>query len=371
MLIEETSRAFTLLRSHPARSPEDVPQLQTDSPLIRMFRETKADYFGVNAPAPDSADPAVESNSRKFLADFEAEFCLPFTFEEVPFGMLLLGPKRNNDPFTATDIGLLVSLTKNLGVIINQIRLKNQILQTEEMELLGRMSRGMAHDLNNLLTPIWTLLQLTNEGVPSAELNTELLPVALRNIKAVRAYIREALFFSENLRPDFQPCRLDHLLQQCADLLQSRAGKRGVNIAIDAPACASADLDEVLVQRMFSNIISNAIDASTAGSTIRVELVQLMKTEARRDWLRVRVADKGTGIPAQDIPRVFTPYFTTKTHGDEGRGFGLGLAICRKIVNLHGGTLTISSEVGRGTIIQVDLPTRQVKHAIPPIAAVA
>ena len=96
-----------------------------------------------------------------------------------------------------------------------------------------------------------------------------------------------------------------------------------------------------------------------------------MKTEARRDWLRVRISDKGAGIPAQDISRVFTPYFTTKTHGDEGRGFGLGLAICRKIVNLHGGNLTIRSEVGRGTTVQVDLPTKQVKHPIPTVAAVA
>jgi signal transduction histidine kinase len=371
ILVDEATRAFSLLRSHPPHDPDDVPPLQRDSSVFRYFRDAKADYFGMNAITPVELSPSAEKDIRKFLLHFAAEFCFPFMFEDEPFGMLLLGPKRNNDPFTATDINLLVTLTKNLGIIINQIRLKNQILQNEEMELLGRMSRGMAHDLNNLLTPIWTLLQLTNEGVPTAELNSELLPVALRNIKAVRSYIRESLFFSEHLRPDFQPCRLDVSLQQAKDLLHSRAGKQGVEIVLDAPAGAVAELDEVLVQRMFSNIIANAIDASPSGATIRVELMQLMKTEARRDWLRVRVTDRGAGIPAQDISHVFTPYFTTKTHGDEGRGFGLGLAICRKIVNLHGGNLTISSEEGRGTTVQVDLPTRQVNHAIPAVAAVA
>jgi K+-sensing histidine kinase KdpD len=95
-------------------------------------------------------------------------------------------------------------------------------------------------------------------------------------------------------------------------------------------------MDEVLIQRLIANVISNAIDASPEGSTIRVELVRLAKTEANRDWLRVRVIDQGEGIRKEDLNRVFTPYFTTKTHGDEARGFGLGLAICRKIMNLHG-----------------------------------
>ena len=81
-----------------------------------------------------------------------------------PFGLLLVGSKADGDPYTSTDICLLVSLVKNMSLMVNQFRLKNQILQTQELDLLGRMSRGMAHDLNNLLTPVWTLLQLSSEG---------------------------------------------------------------------------------------------------------------------------------------------------------------------------------------------------------------
>jgi signal transduction histidine kinase len=94
-----------------------------------------------------------------------------------------------------------------------------------------------------------------------------------------------------------------------------------------------------------------------------------MKNDAGREWLRIRIVDEGEGIRKEDLNRVFTPYFTTKNRGDEGRGFGLGLAICRKIVNLHGGNLSIASQLKKGTTVQVDLPSRQVRPATPSVAA--
>src|SRR5205823_12438609 len=154
----------------------------------------------------------------ELLAEFNAEFCLPLMSNDEPFGLFLLGGKANDDPYTATDISLMVSLVRNLSLIINQLRLKNQILHTQELELLGRMSRGMAHDLNNLITPIRTLLQLMNEGVSADDLREDLLPVALRSIETMREYVREALFFSENARPDFKLGRLDMLLAEAVDI---------------------------------------------------------------------------------------------------------------------------------------------------------
>jgi GAF domain-containing protein len=88
----------------------------------------------------------------------------PLIVEGNLFGLLLVGSKRNEEMLTATDLHLLVELTQQLSLVLNQIRLKDEVLRTQELELLGRMSRGMAHDLNNLLTPIWTLLQLASEG---------------------------------------------------------------------------------------------------------------------------------------------------------------------------------------------------------------
>jgi signal transduction histidine kinase len=269
--------------------------------------------------------------------------------------------------YTATDLNLLVALVKNMSLMVNQIRLKAQILQSQELDLLGKMSRGMAHDLNNLLTPVWTLLQLSNETGHAEPFDEELLPVAQRNIRTMRAYIKEALFFSENLRPDLQLGRLDVVVQQGAELARA-SRKKDVEVSAETPGEVLVEMDEVLVQRLIANLISNAIDASRPGARIRVVLERLTKTEALRDWLRVRVIDEGEGIPKENLSRILTPYFTTKNHGDENRGFGLGLAICRKIVNLHGGNLSIASQPKKGTTVQFDLPSRQIQPAVPAVA---
>ena len=295
---------------------------------------------------------------------------MPLRWENELFGLILIGAKLDEEPITATDLNLLADLTSRLGLVVNQIRLKDEVVRTQEMELLGRMSRGMAHDLNNLLTPIWTLLQLASEGATREAPDEELLGVALRNIKSVRSYIKEALFFSENLRPDFQKGRLDVVVTNAVEVARANR-KRDVQITAVIPGEMLAEVDEVLIQRMLANLISNAIDASEAGTEIRVELERLIKTEVARDWLRIRVVDQGEGIPKEDLQRVTTPYFTTKNRGDEGRGFGLGLAISRKIATLHGGKLSIFSQVRRGTTVQIDLPNHHQKslmHAVAPAA---
>lgn len=365
ILLDETTRTFSLLRSHPEETVQTFPDLHSQSPVFRFFKETKAEYLACGLTYSSPAAASLEQEARAQLKQFGAEFCFPFLFDDDPFGLVLIGDKTSGDPFTSTDLSLFVLLVKNLSMMINQIRLKNQLLQNQEMELLGRMSRGMAHDLNNLLTPVSTLLQLMAEGASTEDVSEELLPVALRNIKTMRAYIRESLFFSENLRPDFQLGRLDMLISHAIEITHARREAKSINVVGDTPGEVLVEMDEVLVQRLIVNIVGNAIDASPPGSTVRIELVRLVKTEAFRDWLRIRIIDNGEGIKPEHLDRVLTPYFTTKDRGDTERGFGLGLAICRKIVHLHNGNLNITSQVKKGTTVQIDLPSRQMKLFAP------
>lgn len=366
ILRDETSHAFTTLRTPANDAQKQVPHLSNRSPVFRYFEWEHAEYLALNPMLRRSTSSALEKSAREQLEDFSAELCFRLATENDPFGLVLVGPKLHGEPFTSTDITLLVALVKNLSLMVNQIRLKNQILQAQELDLLGRMSRGMAHDLNNLLTPVWTLLHLSAEN-GNGQLDEELLPVALRNLKTMRAYIKEALFFSENLRPDLQLGRLDLVVRQAADVARD-SRKREMVVTAHTPGEVLVEMDEVLMQRLVANLITNAIDASPAGSRVDVHLERLSRTEPGRDWLRIRIVDQGEGIPKENLNRIFTAYFTTKNHGDENRGFGLGLAICRKIVNLHGGNLNISSQLRHGTTVQVDLPSRQPRPAATPAA---
>lgn len=360
ILPNETGRVFVMFRSFPEEPIRELPELDEQAPIFRYFESTGAEYLAVSLSESGANAGELERGARKFLDGFGASFCLPFMTGDEPFGLMLIGPKVNHDPYTATDISLMVSLARHLSLIINQLRLKTQIQHTQELELLGRMSRGMAHDLNNLVTPVWTLVQLLNEGLYDEELRQQLVPMAFRNVQAIRAYIRDSLFFSEHARPNLQLGRLDVLINQAVGITAGRCAGKQINVVVETPGEVLVEMDEVLIQRLIANVISNAADASPPHSTIRLELVRLLKTEAHRDWYRLRIIDSGEGIAPENLQRIFKPFFTTKDRGDAQRGFGLGLSICRKIVQLHGGQMEIFSQLHKGTTVQIDLPSRQI-----------
>ena len=358
ILRDETSQIFELVRSHPAQPTRALPELKAQSPVFQHFEWTKSEYLSLDPDDPYTASSPLARQARELLAPLDECYCFPLASEGESFGLLLVGEKIGGH-FTANDIGLLIALVKNMSLIVNQIRLKTQIQQRFELDLLGKMSSGMAHDLNNLLTPVWTLLQLAHEdGEP---FDKELLPVAQRNVQTMRAYIREALFFSENLRLDLRLGRLDLVVQQASELARTSRDKV-VEVLPIVPGEVLAEMDEVLMQRLIANLISNAIDASLPGAQIQVHLERLGQSQGA-EWLRVRVVDHGEGISKENLGRMLKPYFTTKNRGDETRGFGLGLAISRKIVNLHGGNLSFASVLKKGTTVQVDIPSRQPSSA--------
>ncbi|HWD21286.1 MAG TPA: HAMP domain-containing sensor histidine kinase, partial [Verrucomicrobiae bacterium] len=284
--------------------------------------------------------------------------CFPFFAGMDLVGFLLLGAKTNGDLYTPHDLVLLGELSESLGLALNQIRLRYQLQVAHEQDLLGRMSRGLAHDLNNLLTPVQTLLQLLQEPSVKPDTISELLPMGLRNLETVRTYVNEALFFSTNAKLHGRRGVLNEAVREAVALINTPAAEKNITIIFHDDYEAQLEMDSVLIKRLLCNLLSNAVDASPAGSQIDVELAPLPKTELNRDWHRLKVIDRGEGISPENLQRVFTPYFTTKNTGDGKRGFGLGLAIARKIVHLHGGNLSVTSKVRKGTTIQVDLPSQ-------------
>jgi signal transduction histidine kinase len=371
VMVEDTSRKFSILQEYPERNVPYVSLSGTESPLLNYFRRSGAEQLALNLPSENVSSADHEMEARACLAEAKVEFCFPFMVSNEPFGMLFLKQRMEGKRYTATDIQLLGMLARNLSLALNQIRLKNQILAAQESELLGRMSRGMAHDMNNLVTPVQTLIQLIEEGIPIESLREELLPLATRSIGTLREYIREALFFSENARADFKLGRLDMVLAEAVAIVSSRCEQKGLRIVLEAPSEALLEMDKSLIKRTITNVLGNAIDASSSGMEVRVELTALEKTEAERNWYRVRIVDQGEGIPADNLQRIFTPYFTTKNRGDEQRGFGLGLSICRKVVQIHGGSLKITSQPKKGTIVSIDLPDRQLRSPAPQLEPVS
>jgi signal transduction histidine kinase len=358
ILLDDTTRGFKLFHCHPERVEPVVAELQVDSPVFRYFQQTRAKWLSCNLAYETDHESLVQREARQQLQPFEAEFCFPFFVVDDLIGIMLLGAKASDELFTPHDLRLLTELSSSLGLVLNQVRLRHQLQVVHEQDLLGRMSRGLAHDLNNLLTPVQTLLQLFREARLNEATIDELLPMCLRNLETVRSYVNEALFFSRSAKLHGQLGQLDGVVREAVSLVQPLAEAKNIRISFAGPPGIGIEMDSVLIKRLICNLLSNAIDASPAGSEIEARLANLPKTEPHRDWHRLQIIDHGEGISPENLERVFTPYFTTKNTGDGKRGFGLGLAIARKIVHLHGGNLSISSKEKKGTTVQVDLPSR-------------
>ncbi len=364
ILRQADTQTYTLKLSFPPESNRHIPLLTTQSAIFNFFAHGRNDYLNMGRRHPREGASAMEEQARQQLVEFPAEFCFPLNAQGENIGLLLVGEKFSKENYTTTDISLLLELVNALSLATNQIRLKSQILQAQELDLLGRMSRGMAHDLNNLLTPIWTLLQLSNASKATG-LDEDLHAVALRNAATMGAYIKASLFLTEHLHPNFQIKSLDLIINSATSVARN-SRKKTVNLRLSTPDKLLIEMDEILIQRLVANIVSNAIDASPSGETIHIQAITFRHPYTAQRWVRVRISDRGNGIHKEDLDQVFTPYFTTKNRGDKDRGFGLGLAICRKITNLHGGTLAIASKLRKGTTLQIDLPMRQNAFSVGP-----
>lgn len=359
VLQEESSRRGSMSYSYPSSSESNDHYLPPDSPMFDLFVQTGPDYLGLREELAIPGEPTAATDARRQLRDLDSDYCFPFKSGKELFGLMLLGGKKNEEPYTPHDLHLLALLSKNLSNAMNQIRLKEQVAQAQELDMLGRMSQGLAHDMNNLLTPVYTYLQLLREQGAFAAEDAQLHESAVRNLITIQSYIKEALFFSQSREPQFGVDRLDVVIYKVIQIVEPNLNRKNIKITHDMVSGIDVEMDAVLIQRLLSNLLSNAIDASPPKSEIRVELHPMAKKDVVRDWLRLRIIDSGEGVSQTNMKRIFTPFFTTKDRGDETRGFGLGLAVCRKIVNLHGGTLNLFSQETRGTTVQVDLPAHQ------------
>jgi signal transduction histidine kinase len=356
ILLDDSGFGFIFFQTYPPTLRKAVLGVDSDSILFGITKETTEDAIVINKIEDDKIALCRIELQNSFETE-KAEFCFPFKSDGVAYGFLLVSNKKGDDPYTRNDIKIITSLVKNLSLVINQIRLKEKLQAEQELDLLGRISKGLAHDLNNLLTPVWTLLQVSASTENNDPEITSLVDNATQNVVAMRNYIRDSLFFSKTMKPQLVESCIHELIIATLGVISPRAKEKNVSVDFDAQQRSQANVDAVLFQRMISNLIANAIDACQIGGYIKIDIQTVQRKANETSWLQIRVTDNGEGISQSNLEKMKAAFFTTKDSGDGKRGFGLGLAICRKIVHLHGGTLNITSQIGQGTTVQVDLPT--------------
>jgi len=252
-------------------------------------------------------------------------------------------------------------MTDHFRAVQEQQELREQLLQAQKMEALGKLAGGMAHDFNNLLAVVLGNAELIAEQVESERLRSQAEKIALVARRA-RDLTTKLLAFARRERLKTQPTSLGDLLQDVLEIVRGSVPRSiRVEQEIEDPeSCIEVSLGQVSVALL--NIAINAADAMPEGGTLRVTARQetLSPEDPRVEedltpgrYCSITFSDTGVGMDEETRRRATEPFFTTK---GESEGTGLGLSVSLGVVEAHGGFLEIESTKGKGTDLRVYLP---------------
>jgi two-component system cell cycle sensor histidine kinase/response regulator CckA len=263
-----------------------------------------------------------------------------------------------------------VGLPKSILIVDTDItekkQLETQLLRSQRLESLGTLASGIAHDLNNIFTPMMTIAQLLPLKYPDLDdVSLQMLKILETNTKRGSDLVQQILSFTRGSEKKTTIVLVSQLIEDIKQIVQQTFPKF-IDITTDIPPDIGIVFgDSTELHQVLMNLAINARDAMPNGGKLYISATKVFIDEnyARmhigatvNSYVRITVTDTGVGIHSEIIDRIFDPFFTTK---EVGKGTGLGLSILMGIINSHGGFVEVASQVGIGTKFQVYLPSKE------------
>jgi signal transduction histidine kinase len=244
---------------------------------------------------------------------------------------------------------ILRSMANHVGTVVDRLQqTQHEVLRAEQMSALGQLAAGLAHELRNPLTSMKLLVQAAVETGSDAGLRGRDLAVVADETARLDRSLQTFLDFARPPRLQKRRADVRQVLNQTLELVSARAARQGVSLRTAfPPQPLMIEADHEQLRQVFLNLVLNSLDVLPKGGAIQVIV-------AGDDGVAVTVADDGPGVSMEPAEQVFEPYVSTKDSG-----LGLGLAICRRIVEAHGGRITANNGPNGGAVFTVRLPRNQ------------
>lgn len=220
-----------------------------------------------------------------------------------------------------------------------------KMTRLDRLNIIGEMAAGIAHEVRNPMTTVRGLLQFMGNKQEFAK-QKEKFNLMIDEIDRANKIITEFLSLAKNKAMNFSEKNLNDIIRDIYPLIQADALRNNSDIKISLGDIPPLFLDQDSIHQLILNMVRNGLDAMPKGGLIHIN------TTKNEHKVILSIKDHGLGIPKEDIDKLGTPFYTTKDHGT-----GLGLAVCYRIVHRHAATLSISSEVGQGTIFTIEFET--------------
>ena len=245
-------------------------------------------------------------------------------------------------------VGSFVDLKERLEMERALRRTQEQLLQSEKLAAMGRLTSQIAHELNNPLYGIMNTLELLKTEVSPQSKRRKVLEMALSETVRLSELLRKMLSFSRPDQEERQAVDLNTVLDEILLLHEKQLQENDIKIKTSfaeelPPILASKNQ----LRQVFLNMVANARDAMPEGGTLSVN------TASDSETVKIEIGDTGTGIKEEHLKRIFESFFTTK---ESVKGVGLGLSVCYGFVKEHGGDIQVRSEVGSGTTFTITFP---------------
>ncbi len=223
-------------------------------------------------------------------------------------------------------------------------KMEEQMLHSEKLSSVGRLTAGIAHEIGNPLTAVFSFLQILRD-MEQESFKKESLETVLFHINRIAEIVRQLSSLSKVAPPELKKVNVNRILGQALDLMKYDKRARQIDFRDEFEEPAEVVTDENQISQVFINLILNAVDAMPEGGTLTVRSKTLVGRVA------VEIEDTGIGISKEDMPRIFDPFFTTKE-----KGTGLGLSVSYGIMRSLGGELRVDSRPGAGSKFTVIIP---------------
>jgi signal transduction histidine kinase len=268
---------------------------------------------------------------------------------------------------------VLEAVSDQVGSVVDRLQERHQeVVRSDQLAAVGELAAGLAHELRNPLMCMKTLVQSARRNNESASLNAMDIAVLDEEITRLDGLLQTFLDFARPSEPDFRSVELAPIVLQTIDLVASRAEARQIRIGVQLPSeSVAVQGDAMQLRQVLLNLLLNAFDAIQSEGEISVAVqrhcrggVSTSAGDHTPDWVCLSVSDNGCGLPADQRERVYEPFFSTKDPG-----LGLGLAVSKRIMDVHHGELMAEDRVGGGTVFKVMLPLSSAattKQSSPP-----
>jgi len=319
----------------------------------RLMRWLKVNQTYFHIKEQSGVFDYLTKKEKDILTALGIEVCFPLISMNRLIGVIFLGAKENNENFSKQELSLILSLTPQTGIALeNAILYKEQrerfrrMSRADKLAMIGELAAGAAHEIRNPLTAIKSSLQYLKTNSQDEKKN-RLLDNALEETERIDEILSGLLSFSRPSEIKKEKGNLIETLEESLELISFQLKKQKIKVIRDfPPSPLYLKGDKAQLKQLFLNLFLNSLQAMKDGGELKIEV-----NPSEDGKVLVAIIDTGEGIPEESLDKIFDPFFTTKKGGT-----GLGLSICYGIVQSHQGEIEIKSKVGQGTTALVRLP---------------